>query len=382
MEATFRPVLRLRWVVPIAVIAALSGGVAFATRSQSATPPLPPRTAAQLLAAVARAQVAGLSGTVVETARLGLPALPSVGGGRASLTGLVAGSHTIRVWYAGSDKARVAVSGTLAESDIIRNGRDLWTYQSDGNTATHTRLPAERAPTVTHGSSMALTPADAANRTLAAVGPTTAIGVDRSVRVAGRDAYQLRLSPKDPRSLVDSVLLAVDGRAFVPLRVQVFAKSSPTPAFETGFISLQLRAPAANVFDFIPPPGAKVTERPLPAPSIQERRTARTRTRTQLAAAQPAVLGNGWTTVVLVRNVGAATARARGDSQLQALLQAATPVQGAFGHGRLLRTALLTALLTDDGRLYVGAVAPEAVQTAAALPPSAARPLTGQAVTP
>ena len=65
MEATSRPLLRLRWVVPIAMIAALSGGVAFATRSQSATPSLPPRTAAQLLAAVSRAQVAGLSGTVV-----------------------------------------------------------------------------------------------------------------------------------------------------------------------------------------------------------------------------------------------------------------------------------------------------------------------------
>jgi outer membrane lipoprotein-sorting protein len=382
MEVASRSPLRLRWVIPIAVIAALTGGVAFATRSQSATPSLPSRSAAQLLAAVARARVAGLSGTVVETARLGLPALPSVGSGSASLTGLVAGSHTIRVWYAGSDKARVAVSGTLAESDIIRNGRNLWTYQSDGNTATHTRLPAERAPMVTHGSPTAPTPADAADRALAAIGPTTAVTVDRSVRVAGRDAYQLRLSPKDPRSLVDSVLVAVDGRAFVPLRVQVFATSSPAPAFETGFTSLQLRALTANVFDFTPPPGAKVSERPLPSPSTHERRTAKARTQTELAAAQPAVLGNGWTTVVLVRNVRAATARAPGNNQLMALLQAATPVQGAFGHGRLLCTALFTALLTDDGRLYVGAITPGAVQAAAALPPSAARPLTGRAASP
>jgi hypothetical protein len=85
---------------------------------------------------------------------------------------------------------------------------------------------------------------------------------------------------------------------------------------------------------------------------------------------------------VLVRNVRAATARAPGNNQLMALLQAATPVQGAFGHGRLLCTALFTALLTDDGRLYVGAITPGAVQAAAALPPSAARPLTGRAASP
>jgi hypothetical protein len=50
-------------------------------------------------------------------------------------------------------------------------------------------------------------------------------------------------------------------------------------------------------------------------------------------------------------------------------------VQGAFGHGRLLRTTLLTVLLTDDGRLYAGAVTPQAIQAAADRPLSQAKPL-------
>jgi hypothetical protein len=44
-----------------------------------AAPPLPPRTPAQLLAALAGKTPAPLTGTVVETASLGLPALPTAG---------------------------------------------------------------------------------------------------------------------------------------------------------------------------------------------------------------------------------------------------------------------------------------------------------------
>src|SRR6266496_1353910 len=130
----------LRWLVPLAVVAVVGGGVALASasRSDSATPSLPPRTAEALLADVSQARVPGLSGTVVETARLGLPELPSLGGrGRASLTGLVSGSHTVRVWLRGEDRARLAVTGSLAESDVIRDRQDLWIYSSESNAVTH-----------------------------------------------------------------------------------------------------------------------------------------------------------------------------------------------------------------------------------------------------
>ena len=59
---------------------------------------LPPRTAAQLLADVSQAKVQALSGTVVETADLGLPALPALGGrggNEASFSSMLSGSHTI-----------------------------------------------------------------------------------------------------------------------------------------------------------------------------------------------------------------------------------------------------------------------------------------------
>jgi outer membrane lipoprotein-sorting protein len=374
---TARPRL-LRWVVPLVVMAvALAGGIALATRSDSASPPLPPRTAEQLLTDMSQANVPGLSGTVVATARLGLPALPAAGGraGGASLSSLLSGSRTIRVWYAGKQRVRLAVTGSLAEADLIRNGQDLWSYQSEDNTVTHVRLPAGDKQQAAAGAVGAVTPQEAARRLVAAITPTTAVRVERTARVAGRDVYQLRLRPKDPRSLIDAVVLAVDGQTRVPLQVQVLAKGRSAPAYETGFTDVQFRVPDADVFAFTPPPGAKVTERSL-GQVAQDKRQAQAAGRAALAAGQPAVLGSGWTSVLVLRNVELSAAGSGGT--LRSLLNAATPVRGAFGNGRMLRTALVTGLLTDDGRLYVGAVTPAALQAAAAQPLSAAKPLAGK----
>jgi outer membrane lipoprotein-sorting protein len=363
----------LRLVAPLAVVAVVAGGVAFATasRSDSATPTLPPRTAEQLLAEVAQAKVPGLSGTVVSTARLGLPSLPRLGDrGGASPGGLLSGSHTVRVWLKGEDRSRLAVTGQLAESDAIHNGRDVWLYSSEQNTVVHYRLAGRSSPPPPP--SGAITPQQLASRLLAAISPTTTVTVERNLRVAGRDAYQLRLQPKAPESLIDSAVLAVDGQTKVPLRVQVLAKGKQDPAFEVGFTQVQFRAPSDDVFQFTPPPGAKVTQKQLP--SGEHHGNGQPPSPSQ----GPRVLGSSWTSVLVVGDVRLGSGGSGSDTQvLRELLGAATPVQGAFGHGRVLRTTLLTVLLTDDGRLYAGAVTPQALEAAAARPLSDAKPLLG-----
>ena len=118
-----RPVVR--WAVPAGVVAVVLGAAVLSNSLRaSASVPLPQRSPAQLLVDLQQANLTGVSGTVIENADLGLPALPnSVGGdGSADLNALVTGSHTMRVWYSGPDKLRVALIGALAESDIVRNG--------------------------------------------------------------------------------------------------------------------------------------------------------------------------------------------------------------------------------------------------------------------
>src|SRR2546426_584620 len=143
----------LRWLVPITItVVAVGGGAAMKTLAAAADPHLPDRSAAQLLVDLQTAKLDGMSGTVRQSADLGLPDLPiPAGQGSSQLSSLISGSHTLRVWYAGPDKARVALLGTLGESDIIRNGRDVWIWDSKANKATHRVLApdgTEKAPAV------------------------------------------------------------------------------------------------------------------------------------------------------------------------------------------------------------------------------------------
>src|SRR3954462_13224455 len=100
--SVFRSRPALRWLVPsAAAVLVIGGGAAAGTIAASADPSLPARSAAQLLVDVQNAKVDGFSGTVVETADLGLPAISGLGSGGADITKLIAGSNTARVWYAG-----------------------------------------------------------------------------------------------------------------------------------------------------------------------------------------------------------------------------------------------------------------------------------------
>ncbi len=358
-----------RWAVPIGVATTIGLAVGLVPVVAGASSPLPHRSAAQLLAGVTAANQHPFAGTIVETARLGLPALPSVAGAPTSLSSLVTGSHTARIWYAAPDRVRFALVGTLAETDVIRNGRDLWFWTSGVNTARHQVLPAGAG---TNGAApetpaTAMTPQQAAQQALAAVDPSTAVTVEGTAEVAGRAAYELVLAPRDPRSLIGQVRLAVDSATSVPLRVRVYARNRTTPAFETAFTSIRFTTPASSTFRFVPPPGAKVsgTGAPAgPAPAGPGAGLA--------ATGAPTVIGRGWTAVLVLRGVDLSSA---GDnSQANALLKASTPVRGSYGSGRLLRTTLVSALLLDDGRLLVGAVRPALLTAAAAQPAAALRP--------
>jgi outer membrane lipoprotein-sorting protein len=353
---------RARWAIPAGALV-VTGGVLAGTliSSAQAAPGLPARTAAQLLADVAESAPPPLTGTVVETASFGLPSLPATGN-PTSLSSLLTGSHTIRVWYASPGHFRLALPQSLSESDVIRDGRTAWLWQSTLNKVTKFTLPANAPEKAVPP--QPLTPQQAARQVLAAVGPTTTVRVDSNVTVAGQAAYALVLAPKDTRSLIGQVQIDVDGRNGVPLRLQVFARGASSPAFQVGYTDLHFVKPAAADLRFSPPPGATVTRVNLSDhPAGKDHAT-------------PGVtkIGSGWMTVLelssadLTSNAPGAGGQSSGDGAavLRTLLASATPVHGAWGSGRLLRTSLVSVLMTDQGRTFLGAVQPSVLYAAAA----------------
>ncbi|MCW3818408.1 hypothetical protein ONA91_28575 [Micromonospora sp. DR5-3] len=368
----------LRWLVPVtAGVAVVGGGAAIGTLAAGADPALPPRTAAQLLDDLRSSRLDGLSGTVVQRADLGLPPIADLAGAASGneLASLITGTHTVRVWYAGPDRQRLALVDTLGERDLLRNGRDVWSWSSRTNTASHRTLPADEKTLP----SAPATPADAADKALAAIDPTTAVTVGRTARVAGRDVYELVLTPRDKDSLVHQVRVALDAKEHVPLRFEVLADGADEPAFEVAFTQVDFRTPDTDQFRFNPPPGVTVTEEKADAsgPSRQHRPDGDRRP----DGADVRTVGTGWTTVVVAKLDAAGLAggraadpAARGAGQggpaagadaVTGLLGGLPKVSGDWGSGRLLTGKLFSVLLTDDGRVLAGLVTPERLYQAA-----------------
>ena len=350
----------LRWAVPGVVAMTVTGAVAAGAASAgTTTPTLPFRTAAELISAVAGSNAAALSGTVQETSNLGLPALPSSVTGNLGPLTLATGTNTLRVSVDGPDKSRVALIGQLAEYDVVHSGKDVWTYSNQQNQVEHYVLPAKGAGAAesTMSGQAAATPAQAAGAVLAAIDPSTEVRVGRSVMVAGRPARQLLLTPKVAGSLVGSVRVAVDAATSVPLRVQVFARANTVkPAFQVGFTHVAFTKPAASVFKFTPPAGARVSQRTVH--TLTRARVGKHAPATQGPRSAPTTMGSGWASIVVIPHVGVS---ALTKNQPNLINELTTRV----AKGRMLSTALVSVLLTDDGRLLVGAVSPDALLAAA-----------------
>ncbi len=134
--ANRRSFFRSPWVVP----AAVSGAVAIALVTQPLlatgdSNDLPDITAEQLIANVLDAEPQAMSGTVVHTARLGLPDMLFTEATGADPISLLGGSSTLRVWTDGEERSRVALLGTLSEYSVVANGPEMWTYSSSEDEA-------------------------------------------------------------------------------------------------------------------------------------------------------------------------------------------------------------------------------------------------------
>jgi outer membrane lipoprotein-sorting protein len=375
-------------------VAVLAAGVLSNSLRASASVSLPDRSPAQLLVDLQKANLTGVSGTVTERADLGLPTLPTGfgGDGSANLNSLITGTHTLRVWYSGPDKMRVALIGALQESDVIRNGTDAWIWDSAANTATHYTLKdsatdgksAPKTPKVDPSElpfkGLATNPEQAAALVLAALSPTTIVDTEPSELVAGRPAYLLSVAPRDTNSLIAKIVVAIDGTEHVPLRVEVFAKNHlDSAALSVGFSQVSFTRPDDQRFEFTPPSGTKVTE----GTDTPDSGTA-TPAKPSGTPPRTATIGTGWTTVFAAREPadallggGSPSAPAKpgatgsDGAQLGALLNTLPKVQGSWGSGRLLQSRLFSVLITDDGRILAGPVSGDRLQTAAADPAAA-----------
>ncbi|MFF3884627.1 outer membrane lipoprotein carrier protein LolA [Streptomyces sp. NPDC001914] len=385
-----------RYVVPVAVV-----GVAAATiglvpaLADSGDPDLPKVTAQQLIEKIAESDVQQLSGTVKISTDLGLPDLGGLESGllsgaagehggssadpQSKLLELASGTHTLRVAADGPDRAKVSLLDDAAEYSVIHNGKDVWGYDSKSNEVFHStsgesgQTGGGKAP-----HDVPATPKDFADEVLKSVDDTTSVTVDGTAHVAGRDAYKLVIKPRQSGTTVGAISIAVDAKTGLPLKFTLTPASGGAAVVDAGFTRVDFSRPSASTFAFTPPKGAKVTEGDdLKGGESKgdgrkdfEKALPKGHEDSADGLGGSKTIGEGWNTIVVLDTGGeglpSGASGSTGNGDVDGFLNSfGDHVKGTFGSGTVFSTRLVNALITDDGKVYAGAVTKAALVKAA-----------------
>ena len=357
-----------RWV-PFASVPLVAVAAAIAIPlSTNAAQELPEKTPQELLEFVAASDVDAFSGEFTQTSDLGLPDLSGLGGGAApggdgsslasALMEIATASHDARVYLDADRGARLQVLDRLAERDVIATEDDgVWVYDSSEKTALHLTPEDDGsgAPDGADGpSSDVPSPSSVAEDLLSSLDETTTVAVGSTATVAGRSADELILSPRDEGSLVGDVSISIDGETGLPLGVAVTAEGASSPALSVAYTSIDFSMPDADLFSFTPPSGVEVTEKTVPTDHASD--STDPDASDGPVAPDVTTTGSGWATIVELP---------AGEESAPDGLEGLEGVTTAVDGGRVLSSALVNVLFTDDGRVLAGAVSVEALESAA-----------------
>ncbi|GAA2811868.1 LolA family protein [Saccharopolyspora taberi] len=326
----------------IAATAGIAAGVVGLTAlalptGAGADPVLPPVAPEALVESVLTATPPALAGTVEVDNELGLPAVPGA-------PEISQGDASFQVWADGQGRHRVSIPSPAGETTVVNDGATVWKWNAEKRQVVkaphHEQQPRHEATD----------PAALSRQLVDTLRRSSDVTVDGTASVAGRDAYELVLTPKPTeRTVLREVRIAVDSEKRIPLAVTVNTNGSDNPALRVGFSNLDLSQPDAALFQFTAPPGAQVEEA-KPGPEHKADHP------------QPTFVGDGWDTVVR-------TALPAGDDKdaadpVAVVKQIGKPVNGPWGQGWIVTTKAGSALVTADGQVLAGAV-PEQVLTEA-----------------
>ncbi|MFI6939174.1 outer membrane lipoprotein carrier protein LolA [Streptomyces sp. NPDC050418] len=388
-----------RYLVPVAVagVAAATIGLVPALAS-SGDPDLPEISAQELIEKIAASDTEQLSGHVKISTDLGLPSIAGLADSFASGLGdemkggkdvkgapdpqsllleLATGSHNLQVATDGPDKQKVTLLGKDSDVSLIHNGDDAWVYDSGSKEAVHSKAESGEE----HGKDEpAATPKELAEEALKAVDPSTKVSVDGTSRIAGQDAYKLKLEPKQSGSTIESVTIDVDADTYVPLKFAVNSTDGGKPVIDAGFTKIDFSQPAAS--EFALPKGAKVTEADDLEKDLGKHEGKHDKGDWDKGKWDEGkgkdgdlgggmnVIGEGWSTIATFDTGGQGMPDKDEMKDVPAevggLLDSfGDKVSGDFGSGTVFKTRLVNVLMTDDGKVYAGAVTKDALVQAA-----------------
>jgi outer membrane lipoprotein-sorting protein len=371
-----------RWI-PALVAPAVVGAVA-AFPMQASAVDLPDLSPTELMVMMQGAKPVEFTGVVLKTTNLGLPALelssmlseeevermrektpeefadfvPEVvaSEGLAKAMELITGEHRVRI-FVGETGMRAQILDRMSQRDLIVNQEAVWTYDSREQVATYATIDQSK---VEDNKLIAIrqmewyaaeigidltNPQAVADYVMSQIGDSSEVTVGVDHYKAGRTAYELIVKPNSSVSLVDSVVLSIDSETSVPLAATVYSVEQTEPAIQVGFESISFTDQDENLFTFTAPAGTEVTnldEMQVPEYEAPEKEP--------IEGEKPQMVGEDWDSVVVMPAGDVSVLAEIQDNQLLSSLL--KPVAG----GVAFETPLVKVLITNDGRIFAGAV--------------------------
>ncbi len=270
------------------------------------------------------------------------------------------GGGDIHVYTDGHGRGRISVPTRGSETTVVDDGSTVWVWDSADKSVVKVPHGAEKGKTPLE--SRFADPATAARDLVNAMQEDSTVDVDGTARVAGRPVYQLVLAPKPTeRTLLREVRVSVDSETRVPLQLEVLANGQSDPALKVGFTEFTDGPQDANLFKFTPPAGAEVTEH-RPDEKFEGKSPEQLLSQLDLKT-----VGKGWDTVLTGTLPKDAMSMPSGDGEFgatQLLSRLGKEVHGDFGTGWIISTKVGTALITENGKVALGAVPEQVVKEA------------------
>jgi outer membrane lipoprotein-sorting protein len=270
-------------VLAIVALAVAVGGTAIAVAAGggSGATPAPKPLAQAVHDALAAPDSAGITAKIRFTNRL-FPSGSLLGGNASALMSGATG----RLWLTNDGRGRLELQSDAGDVQIVWNHDKVTAYDASSNTVYTFNLPAAKtgssspdtgaAPSLTQISDF-----------LSKLGQHADVSGAQPTDIAGRPAYNVKISPTHDGGLLGYAELAWDAEQGVPLRVAVYAQGSSKPVLELAATDVTYGSVPSSAVDVSPPAGAKTVD--LSSAANPQSGADKANAATGLAAVQAAV---------------------------------------------------------------------------------------------
>ena len=265
------PLSRLLLLCGLVVVLGISATALASALSTGPTPPAKPLAQAihDALTGPNGSQVQGVSANIQLTDHLLEGASLASGGDNSSAAGQLASSPLLtgasgRMWIAKDGRVRLELQAEKGDTQILYDGHTVTVYDAASNTLYRYTIPAHEGGS---GTDSPTSPTHHEVPTVAkieeAISHSDHVNVAGATPadIAGQAAYTVRVTPKEPGSLIAAGELSFGAANGIPLRAAIYSSHSPSsPTIELAATEISYGPVADSVFAFTPPSGAKIEE--------------------------------------------------------------------------------------------------------------------------